>query len=376
MAMDNEFDIEFDMPISERLSYQLRNHYIPVIDKYVSFMHAVDLIGPVENVPIENEGAVGTGCSGGVDSFYTIVTHTGEKVEKSNCLTHLVFSSSGTLDSPEHEDRIQNNYITLLADIRKISEEANLELVACYNNIHHFYNFPYKIFCEFYATIYAASVFALQKLFSVYYESSDWPISEFDITMKKNGRDDFCINDIFSLQMINTENLTFYSVGECMERTDKIHAISDNRIANKYLNVCGRRYETDLGDYYNCGECPKCVNTMTILDIDRKLDKFEKLFNMSAFRKKPAKTIAKMMVMKEKRYITDLLAFAKRNGYKFPHFTGFWRYCVYTPYNFLRIHLRKSNLAKKIYYKLNIDYKLHGFRNAKAEDFVKKTSKK
>lgn len=61
----------------------------------------------------------------------------------------------------------------------------------------------------------------------------------------------------------------------------------------KYLNVYGRRYETELGDYYNCGKCPKCVLTMTLLDVDGSLERFKSAFDMSEFKKNKAKVLGK-----------------------------------------------------------------------------------
>ena len=146
-AMELGMDIEFEMPISERLYYQLTNYYIPMISennaKYP--MYNIKLIGPTDNTVIKNEGAVATGCSGGVDSFYTIL-----KYSKNNCdlknyqLTHLVYSSSGTLD--KNSERMKNNFKNVLSEITKIAEECNLETIACFNNLNEFYKFPYVLY--------------------------------------------------------------------------------------------------------------------------------------------------------------------------------------------------------------------------------------
>ena len=59
-AMENNMDIEYENPISEKLYYQLTTYYIPMIAKYNSTypMHFIKLIGPYTNIPIQNEKAV------------------------------------------------------------------------------------------------------------------------------------------------------------------------------------------------------------------------------------------------------------------------------------------------------------------------------
>lgn len=57
---------------------------------------------------------------------------------------------------------------------------------------------------------------------------------------------------------------------------DKIEAIADNPIAQKYLHVC---VETDR----NCGRCEKCLRTLLSLDAANLLDNFKKSFNLDYY---------------------------------------------------------------------------------------------
>ena len=97
-AMENDMDIEFESPLSERLYYQLTTYYIPMVAKNNSNypMYNIKIIGPTDNTVISNMKAVATGCSGGVDSFYTIAKHSSNDIPKSFKITHIIYSSSGT----------------------------------------------------------------------------------------------------------------------------------------------------------------------------------------------------------------------------------------------------------------------------------------
>ena len=51
-------------------------------------MNNIKIIGPTIDEKYLSESAIVTGCSGGVDSFYTMVKHESEKNFE---LTHIVF---------------------------------------------------------------------------------------------------------------------------------------------------------------------------------------------------------------------------------------------------------------------------------------------
>ena len=145
-AMENNIDIEFEAPISERLYYQLTTYYIPMLAKYnLNYpLYDIHLIGEFDKTRIDNIGAVATGCSGGVDSFYTIMRHGKDCKTQSNRITHIVFNSSGSDDS--NEERIKEAYKKNLSYIREIATECNVDTIACYNNLYTFYKFPFKGF--------------------------------------------------------------------------------------------------------------------------------------------------------------------------------------------------------------------------------------
>ena len=94
-AMRKGLDIKSSIPISEKLSYQLHNYYIPILSKYQETFKKIELTCPCASENLNTEGAVGTGISCGIDSFYSVLKHIGIK-EKDYELTHLVTMNVGS----------------------------------------------------------------------------------------------------------------------------------------------------------------------------------------------------------------------------------------------------------------------------------------
>ena len=59
-------------PISEQLYYQLHAHYIPTLVKCIEWYHNIKIECELDSTKLDSANAVGTGVSGGVDSYYTL----------------------------------------------------------------------------------------------------------------------------------------------------------------------------------------------------------------------------------------------------------------------------------------------------------------
>lgn len=377
-ALETGSDIEYTEPISERLYYQLTEHYIPMLAKYnVSFpIYSIRLIGESDKSAIQNEGAVSTGCSGGVDSFYTIKKHLGDDIMETNRLTHLVCSSSGTLDYDER--RIENTYKRIMSLVKDIAKECGLDYIWCFNNLHTFYKRPYEGFSMFYTTTYASVAFALQKLISVYYVSSGDPITKFSIDISKADGHDGQVFDVFTVSNMNTENMRVYSSGAECSRIDKEKYIADYIPAQKFLSVCGIEYqgaETNKA-LLNCSRCGKCLRTMTQFYALGVLDNFRRTFDVDSFTRSKSKRIGKMMAVNKSSYVNDMKKAAKERGVDIPISAYIYKFFWYKPLKMARKIFRNSVLARKFYYKFRIDYLLDGYRSANYELYRKIFAKK
>lgn len=371
-AMENGMDIVFTEPMSEKLYFQITNQYIPIVaENNPNWVRAIHLNGPVTSERIENKGGVATGCSGGVDSFYTIERHLVREKLETYKLTHILFSSVGTLD--DRNERIIEYFNHTLNHMHTIASELGIKAIGVYSNIHEFYKFPYKGFSMFYATTYGACAYALQKLLSVYYISAGYPISEFTLKMDSVKEYDASVFDVFTIGCMDTESLSFYVTGIEATRAQRINYIANNPVAQKHLTTCGIEQSgiKIKGKYINCGHCRKCLPALVHLYAGNNLEKFEKIIDIEEFKQHKTKSIARMMAMTNTAYRKQAILTAKENNVTIPFGSYVLYYVCYKPLYWLLDTFRESKIARKIYYALDLDIKIHGFRSAKYDGFKK-----
>lgn len=376
-AMENDMDIQFETPMSEKLYFQMVNQFIPIVtENNPSWISPIKLNGPLISERIENTGGVATGCSGGVDSFYTIVKHGIREKIKNYKLTHLLFASVGTLD--DDNGRITSYFKNTLKRMEHIAEETDTKAVGVYSNLHEFYKFPYKGFSMFYATTYGACAYALQRILRVYYISAGYPISEFTLNVNKVKEYDASVFDVFTVGCMDTESLSFYVTGIEATRIDRINYIAKDKTAQKYLTTCSIELEGSekRQNYINCGHCHKCLPALVHLYAGNNLDKFKNVFDIEEFKRKKGKNIGKMMAITNTSYRRQAITIAKEKKVKIPVAAYLWYWGFYKPF-FGLMHLLKNNrLVRDVYYRLNLDIKIHGYRNAKYDAFNKKLKSK
>ena len=120
----------------------------------------------------------------------------------------------------------------------------------------------------------ALAIYALQKLWRIYYYSSAHFFGEF--SLQGNMDVDPAHFEPLLLDCFSTSKLKIISAGSEGDRNDKINFIADNEFAQKYLHVCTRK-ET------NCGMCEKCLRTLLALDAANKLENFRAAFDIDAY---------------------------------------------------------------------------------------------
>lgn len=265
-AMEHHYDIQCETDMTERLYYQLTEYLIPSIAANIDRYKAINIHAHLAGDKMPCIGAVGTGLSGGVDSFYTILKHLNRE-EKSYNLTHVLFCNAGTNGDygGKKAKQLFHDRMTLLEDV---SKQMGLKVVPLDTNINEILQQKQEMTVTF-RTL--SSVLALQKLFGTYYFASGFPFAEFMFAEQSTE-----FYDLLILQCISTENVCFYSSGGETSRMGKLKYISDNSMVQQHLNVC-------VNTLQNCGKCSKCRRTMLELYCLGKLDDFRNVFDVDYF---------------------------------------------------------------------------------------------
>ena len=278
-AMRKGFDIESAVPISERLCYQLKNYYIPILSKYQKTFHKIELLCPYTSDNLNTGNAVGTGLSCGIDSFYTVLKHINNN-EKDFNLTHLVTMNVGSFGF-QGGDFSYNWFRKEIIKAEKVASELELPLIVINSNLMEIYKENPAYSGTFRM---AGAILGIQKLFSRYYISAGFDIKDFDITSEEN--DDY---DLFNLLVGSNESTTFYSTGMEATRFERTRFITQYPVTYDNLTVC-------IFGNDNCGKCEKCVRTLSTLYVLGKLQDYGNSFDINQFENH------KIMILSKARY--------------------------------------------------------------------------
>lgn len=292
-AMYNGEDVICNCGVSERLLFQLRTYYIGALSDNMPDMANIHIQAQAME---ETEGgcAVGTGNSGGVDSLYTLLKYSQHSFGRMK-LTHAVFNNISTNDTDEQ--RIRTLFNRDVEEKKRAVEELGLKFIALYSNLYSFYRVP-GIFNHYFALQYASAVYALKKLFGVFYFSSTFPPSMFSMDYKKivsSAR-----FDIFTLDCASSEKLKFYSAGMEVDRMQKMKYIVQHSFTQRHLQVCA--IEQSNGGYQtsgklNCGFCHKCSRTIAVFYAWGILDQYKDIMELSGFYADRDKFVGKGLAM-------------------------------------------------------------------------------
>lgn len=352
-AMSSGYDVSWAAPVSERLHYQLGQIYIPVISRIrPDIAKKIELNGPISAEMVPNAGGVGTGASGGVDSFYSILKNMANK-EKTFCLTHLlVLAVSNNIEDDAH---IHRTFESTAARVRPIADELHLPLIKLFSND---YEFHYPNFVDCYTVRYAGTVYALQKLFTKFYFSSSLTYWDFSFLAKDDSQ-----YSLFTLMSVSGGQLTFYSTGSEVERQEKLDYIEHHATVQKYLNVCNYNHEK------NCSKCDKCMRTMSGLYADGVLSQFAECFDLELFEKNKLRYITKMLY-RQTPYDKEILKRLKEKDVRFPLRARIKALATKPVHSIWQV-FKHDRLIMGIFYRFNLDYKLYGKEMADSIRFSK-----
>lgn len=245
-----------------------------------------DLLAPVEIIvdgfaPTKGNGLlIGTGISCGVDSLATIYDRFVKETDSDYRINALFIFNCGThgdygapLTQVVFESRI-NRAIA-------VADELKLPLVIIDSNLHlfrHDNDKPTVMFLSMYSC-----VLSLQNAIKRYYIPSGCSYQGIkDYGDKEHHNDLATACDSYLIPLIQTERTELIVDGCQRRRVDKIAAMTDWNIAQKYLNVCLIQKGEDTT---NCGSCSKCLRTLLALEILGKLDNFAQVFNVDNYTK-------------------------------------------------------------------------------------------
>ena len=345
IAMEHGLDLEFEAPISEELKYQLERYLIPVYAQHFEMLHEIRLSGPVTTDVIPSENVTGTGFSGGVDSFYTVLSHLHTEMPGKN-VTHVVLAVNGAAITGMTEEIDEAWYREEMDRFAPATEKLGVKLIGIRSNTTILNS--YKQFLPGGdAIVTSAFIHSLAKLFGTYY----WA-SAYEAAVLKFDPIDGGYMEPFVIPLVSVRGLCFYHSGSETNRVGKVKYIADNPIAQKTLTVCAQ--------VRNCGRCPKCLRTMAELASIGKLENFKDVFPVEEYKKHFTSRLANELAVDHPPFTTDILRSMRENGIGISPVVFIKKYMWYKPLFYFRRRFRNNKLAMKLYYQKGWSKKIDG----------------
>lgn len=277
-------DIHVEGTVSARLLYNLNEYLIPLMAVCDGRLKRIAVTADATDASFgAGAQAVGTGFSGGIDSFATICEHFARPEPAGFRLTHLFFFNVGAHGVPKKPGdmaAIARQFRARYAKFKGFPDEAGLPFVPVDSNVHAFHPWGHLEVATL-ATV-SAVMFLQRGIRRYYIASSGHTYRQLWKFLGEGGRPDAIERiNMMLLPWLSTESLDLVDDGNLYDRSQKTALVAEYPPAAKYLNVC---YGHDTLDT-NCSVCPKCVRTLLTLEILGRLDAFAGVFDVPRYRR-------------------------------------------------------------------------------------------
>lgn len=308
-AMERKEDVLFDMPVTERLYYQLTAYLSDALHaadhRFGKIRIKADTVRTsVDRGGVESKKYTATGMSLGVDSLCTFYTqnYLYKDMESLN-IDMLCLFDAGAFHygngGKYREDHGKNVFLEHVKQVERFAQDVKLPVFVVRSNIAELFPQEHMLVHTFRN---CAIPLLFQNLFRVYYYSSAFPLDEIGI----DPVEDAAHYDIFTLPNLSTDKLLFYSANTTYTRFRKTKQIARFKLAQKYLNVCTVGVK-------NCGQCAKCARTLMMLEAVGNLEQFGAVFDLDAYKKRKNMQIGYALASRRESHYKELVPFLKKH---------------------------------------------------------------
>lgn len=315
-AMCYHEDIEIDGYVSKILFFHIKNYLLKLIQDFRPQYRIPSITIKGFKEPTKSDiNIVGTGFSGGIDSFTTIYDRYENEKDPEYRINTLFFfniGQNGNINDPNTAIRAKARY----EFSKKFADSVNLPYLYLDSNMFDFYKPHWEYdagpLCR------VAAILSFQRVCSIYYLSSSYHYLQQKDFPDYHTFDSF--GDSFIYYWLSTDNTRIILDGGIYTRPEKTEHIKDYAPIRKYLNVCVKTDESYI-DTKNCSICHKCQRTLIALDSLGIMDEFREVFDIDLYKRNSKKFIAQQRLSyKSDPFVRENLIYAKKNGIKIPGF--------------------------------------------------------
>jgi hypothetical protein len=233
----------------------------------------------------------------GVDSLFTLRAHQTASTPEGYRITHLTFFDVGAF---QYDDGVvatsrtgANLFAEQLRHAQDCANDVKMPLLVVRSNLGTCFAAKH-VFVHTFRNCGTALLF--QKLFGVYYYSSGFTFDHFSCSPNESAGQ----YDLYSLPLLSTECMRFYSFSPSCTRQEKTEFLKDDPLAQKHLLVCTRESR-------NCGMCHKCVRVLIALDALDALTDFAAVFDLDQYQKTRTSQIGYAIASRGEGYYGEIV---------------------------------------------------------------------
>lgn len=307
-------DIVIKGSVSKKLYKNISDYVLPLIKtlrpKYKDIKIHCESFKDAEKASLN---IVGTGFSGGVDSFCTLIDkfeNESDPEYRINTLFFFNLGQYGVIGDPKTKENVLHHYNIS----NEYAKEVNLPFVLLDSNMFEFYKPEWEYDAGPLCRI--SAILAFQRALIRYYVSGSYHYMQLCDFKSFYHLDD--VADPFIYIMLSPNNLDIVLDGSQYYRSDKTVKVASYAPATRHLNVCVNS-NIDILVEKNCSICHKCSRTLVILEAIGKLGDFSKVFDIKKYRKNSFSIKCQNLVTyKSNPFSRDITDYARSHGVKYP----------------------------------------------------------
>lgn len=277
MAMYYNENIYIDGKVSKKVLRNLKKYIMPVITSLNPLFKDISITTDGYTEPKKADlNIIGTGYSGGVDSFSTICDNYENEKDPEYKINTLFFFNVGQYvgENQEvrriHADQFYQNGLLF-------AKEIGLPYIFLDSNLFDFYKKEWEYdagpLCRL------AAILSLQRVIKRYYISGSNHYLQQNSSIDKHLDD---VTDEFIYSYLSPSSIDIILDGNQYYRSEKLVTLSNYQPTKKHLNVCVNS-EINVYKDKNCSICHKCCRTLIILEALGLLQEYSNVFNIEKY---------------------------------------------------------------------------------------------
>jgi hypothetical protein len=328
-AMAYGEDIEIDGTVSKRLLRNINKYVQDIFQAYNAKLRRISITSKETSSEIFKTAThIGTGFSGGVDSFSTIYNNFVKENDEEYKIDALFNFNAG-----QHGRYLgklvgmdSGKVFQLRKDfLRQYTDSIGLPFISVDSNLHYYNGEWGNLHIDPIPLI--SGILTMQQSLKKYYIAfagynyDKW----IDIATKRRGIGlaQFC--EPYLMPLLSTESIELICDGLQHTRVQKTLQLTDYEPTKRFLNVC----LANEPQKKNCGMCEKCARVGLTLLIVNKLDEYAEILDIEKIKKKEFYLWSMAFVTcNTDFFMSDIINFAKEKGYKTPPYFALYIYGI------------------------------------------------